>query len=88
MWEPIERWLSVPMMHFEPPSMVVRRFWAGVPADVKQACQGVALGSGQRLLVEVAQQAHADGTLVEPGTLVRALPAQRPALPDAAAGVD
>lgn len=28
--EPIARWLSVPMMHFEPPSMVVRRFWAGV----------------------------------------------------------
>ncbi len=28
--EPIERWLSVPMMHFEPPSMVVRRFWAGI----------------------------------------------------------
>jgi broad specificity phosphatase PhoE len=28
--EPIERWLSVPMMHFEPPTMVVRRFWAGI----------------------------------------------------------
>ena len=28
--EPIEKWLTVPMMHFEPPSMVVRRFWAGI----------------------------------------------------------
>jgi len=28
--EPIERWLSVPMLHFEPPAMVVRRFWSGI----------------------------------------------------------
>ena len=28
--EPIEKWLTVPMMYFEPPSMVVRRFWAGI----------------------------------------------------------
>lgn len=30
--EPIGRWLSVPALHFEPPSMTVRRFWAGINA--------------------------------------------------------
>jgi broad specificity phosphatase PhoE len=28
--EPIERWLTVPMMYFEPPAMTVRRFWVGI----------------------------------------------------------
>jgi broad specificity phosphatase PhoE len=28
--DPIEKWLTTPMMHFEPPSMAVRRFWAGI----------------------------------------------------------
>ena len=28
--DPIENWLTTPMMHFEPPSMAVRRFWAGI----------------------------------------------------------
>lgn len=28
--DPIEQWLTTPMLHFEPPSMVVRRFWAGI----------------------------------------------------------
>ncbi len=28
--DPIEQWLTTPMMHFEPPSMAVRRFWAGI----------------------------------------------------------
>lgn len=28
--DPIAHWLTVPMLHFEPPSMTVRRFWAGI----------------------------------------------------------
>lgn len=28
--DPIEHWLTVPMMHFEPPAMTVRRFWHGL----------------------------------------------------------
>jgi broad specificity phosphatase PhoE len=28
--DPIEKWLTTPMMHFEPPSMAVRRFWSGI----------------------------------------------------------
>lgn len=30
--DPIEHWLEVPMLHFEPPAMCVRRFWAGIRA--------------------------------------------------------
>jgi broad specificity phosphatase PhoE len=30
--EPIQKWLTTPTMHFEPPSMAVRRFWAGIDA--------------------------------------------------------
>ena len=28
--DPIEMWLTTPMLHFEPPSLAVRRFWAGI----------------------------------------------------------
>ncbi len=28
--DPIQHWLSIPMIHFEPPAMCVRRFWAGI----------------------------------------------------------
>ena len=28
--DPIQHWLTIPMIHFEPPSMCVRRFWAGI----------------------------------------------------------
>ncbi len=28
--DPIQHWLTVPLIHFEPPSMTVRRFWAGI----------------------------------------------------------
>ena len=28
--DPIQHWLTIPMLHFEPPSMCVRRFWSGV----------------------------------------------------------
>lgn len=28
--DPIQHWLTVPMMHFEPPAMCVRRFWLGL----------------------------------------------------------
>ena len=28
--DPIQHWLTMPMLHFEPPSMTVRRFWAGI----------------------------------------------------------
>lgn len=30
--DPIAHWLEVPMLHFEPPAMCVRRFWAGIRA--------------------------------------------------------
>jgi broad specificity phosphatase PhoE len=28
--DPIAHWLTIPLMHFEPPSMAVRRLWAGI----------------------------------------------------------
>lgn len=28
--DPIQHWLTIPLMHFEPPAMCVRRFWAGI----------------------------------------------------------
>lgn len=28
--DPIQHWLTIPLLHFEPPSMTVRRFWAGI----------------------------------------------------------
>jgi broad specificity phosphatase PhoE len=28
--DPIQHWLTIPMLHFEPPAMCVRRFWAGI----------------------------------------------------------
>lgn len=28
--DPIQHWLTIPMLHFEPPSMCVRRFWSGI----------------------------------------------------------
>lgn len=28
--DPIQHWLTIPMMHFEPPALVVRRFWHGI----------------------------------------------------------
>lgn len=28
--DPIQHWLTVPMFHFEPPAMTVRRFWRGI----------------------------------------------------------
>lgn len=28
--DPIQHWLTIPMLHFEPPSLCVRRFWAGI----------------------------------------------------------
>jgi len=28
--DPIQHWLQIPMLHFEPPAMVVRRFWRGI----------------------------------------------------------
>lgn len=28
--DPIQHWLTVPMFHFEPPAMTVRRFWNGI----------------------------------------------------------
>lgn len=28
--DPIQHWLTVPMLHFEPPAMCVRRFWLGL----------------------------------------------------------
>lgn len=34
--DPVELWLTTPMLHFEPPSMVVRRFWAGIDAQARE----------------------------------------------------
>ena len=28
--DPIQHWLTIPLVHFEPPAMTVRRFWAGI----------------------------------------------------------
>ena len=28
--DPIQHWLTIPMLHFEPPAMVVRRLWSGL----------------------------------------------------------
>lgn len=28
--DPIQHWLTTPLVHFEPPAMAVRRFWAGI----------------------------------------------------------
>ncbi len=28
--DPIQHWLTIPLLHFEPPAMCVRRFWAGI----------------------------------------------------------
>ncbi|MGH1492366.1 MAG: histidine phosphatase family protein [Acidimicrobiales bacterium] len=28
--DPIQHWLTIPLVHFEPPAMAVRRFWAGI----------------------------------------------------------
>ncbi len=28
--DPIQHWLTTPLLHFEPPSMTTRRFWAGI----------------------------------------------------------
>jgi broad specificity phosphatase PhoE len=28
--DPIQHWLQIPMFHFEPPAMAVRRFWMGI----------------------------------------------------------
>ncbi len=28
--DPIQHWLTIPLMHFEPPALCVRRFWAGI----------------------------------------------------------
>lgn len=28
--DPIQHWLTIPLLHFEPPSMTVRRFWVGI----------------------------------------------------------
>jgi broad specificity phosphatase PhoE len=47
--DPIQHWLTVPMMHFEPPAMAVRRFWSGIrrlSADYSGARLIVASHSG------------------------------------------
>jgi len=28
--DPIQHWLTIPLLHFEPPAMCVRRFWSGI----------------------------------------------------------
>lgn len=33
--DPIEHWLSIPMLYFEPPALVVRRFWQEIVEQVR-----------------------------------------------------
>lgn len=47
--DPIQHWLTIPMFHFEPPAMCVRRFWQGIhrlAADHPGARMLVATHSG------------------------------------------
>ncbi len=47
--DPIEHWLTIPMLHFEPPAMCVRRFWTGIrrlAADYPGARLAIATHSG------------------------------------------
>ncbi len=47
--DPIQHWLTIPLMHFEPPSMTVRRFWSGIirlSAEFPGARLAVATHSG------------------------------------------
>ncbi len=47
--DPIQHWLTIPLIHFEPPSMCVRRFWAGLgrlSAEFPGARLAVATHSG------------------------------------------
>ena len=47
--DPIQHWLTIPMMHFEPPAMCVRRFWVGISelaADYPGARLAIATHSG------------------------------------------
>ena len=34
--DPIQHWLTMPMVHFEPPAMAVRRFWRGITSLSEQ----------------------------------------------------
>ena len=47
--DPIQHWLTTPLLHFEPPAMCVRRFWAGInrlAAEFPGARLAVATHSG------------------------------------------
>ena len=37
--DPIQMWLTIPLMYFEPPAMCVRRFWRGSPPADHRADQ-------------------------------------------------
>lgn len=47
--DPIQHWLTIPLLHFEPPAMCVRRFWAGIDrlsAEFPSARLAIATHSG------------------------------------------
>ncbi|NOX29011.1 MAG: histidine phosphatase family protein [Actinobacteria bacterium] len=47
--DPIHHWLTIPLLHFEPPAMTVRRFWVGITrlsAEFPGARLAVATHSG------------------------------------------
>jgi broad specificity phosphatase PhoE len=48
--DPIQEWLTVPMMYFEPPAMCVRRFWRGFHRLITESTQPDGTISHRRIL--------------------------------------
>jgi broad specificity phosphatase PhoE len=48
--DPIQEWLTVPMMYFEPPAMCVRRFWRGFHRLIAESTQPDGTLTHQRIL--------------------------------------
>jgi broad specificity phosphatase PhoE len=48
--DPIQEWLTVPMMYFEPPAMCVRRFWRGFHRLITESTQPDGSISHRRIL--------------------------------------
>ena len=48
--DPIQEWLTIPMMYFEPPAMCVRRFWRGFHRLITESTQPDGSISHRRIL--------------------------------------
>ncbi|MDD7964943.1 histidine phosphatase family protein [Actinomycetospora lemnae] len=48
--DPIQEWLTIPMMYFEPPAMCVRRFWRGFHRLITESTQPDGSVSHRRIL--------------------------------------